>query len=188
MSDRLYSVIEDTPNRFRIDIHADDMNLTKSIIYIRKAAYISSIVFVPLFFALASAGWGIIWTIIYIGIIIGLYCYTPSGWSNKPTNSITIESDTITFDGQPVARSSVGKFYELKRTYEYWGSDETTYGIGVRINVTDTKLNCTFPARRLYERTEVLRLLNGALERIPPASAIREAVQSQPVEVSEIFL
>ena len=143
---------------------------------------VASVLFVPTFFAVTSAAWGIGLTAIYIALVVALRFYKPSGWSDKPMDAIEINGDSLVLNGRTYPRSTIGTFFEFTEEYRYLGSKEEFDGIQIRINITDIRLNCSFPPHRHYERIEVLRLLNSALERIPPKST---APQSQPEMASD---
>ena len=188
MSDRLYKIIENNPERLRLAIHADDKEVRKSKLYITKALIASLIFFVPLFFAISRVEWAVTWTFLYIVLVAGLANYKPNGWSTKAKDLIVIDPVTVSINGRAHARENVGTFGEYNTAYEYWGNTEKAYGLGIRLGLTDVALSCTFPPQRLFERTEVIRLLNGALGRIPPASQ-NASEESEKVEhAARIYL
>lgn len=192
MNNDYYKVLDNERRLFRLSIHADVQTGDEgfSALTLLCGTIFSFSILALLAYggpgAILMAGAAAVWV---IGGIYRLIKGSPP--TEQAVHVIEITPEAVKIGGAELNRRDFQHFYEC----HYQGDslltrDHIYQGIAYRWDVKAVRLHCSFRSDKAYKRDEVIRLLNNALQRIPPSSAFRSAANTNttPAAVIGVFL
>lgn len=184
MAKPVYEVLSDTPEKFKLAIYTSFTRHVGILAASMLLTMIGSIII-----AIDTDNYSIIPIISVPALIVAIVGREALRFyrSKTPTNIIEITSNSVIVDKQLFPRSGFRSFRELNFGNDIYENDHSA-GIQFTSGIEDIHMSCMFPRHRLYERIEVLRLLNDALQRIAPAAAVLSSPTDEEEPAEHVFL